>query len=190
MDLVSSPQSVSTPRTEAQLLTSAQAQAIFRRTPTPGQMKDLNVCLERFQINTPVRMRHFLSQCAEESMGLEYVEELASGKEYEGRRDLGNTHPGDGPKFKGAGVLQLTGRDNYAALAKFLSDPKVLEEGVGYVAASYPFTSAGFWWQENKMNALCDTNPTVKTVTRKVNGGERGLEQREQYYALAVAEIK
>jgi putative chitinase len=177
------------PIDDAELLTSEQATEIFGRTPTTEQMKDLNACLNRFQINTPVRMRHFLSQCAHESGGLRYVKEIASGEAYNGRKDLGNTHPGDGPKFKGAGVLQMTGRSNYAAFAKFLPDPKVME-GVDYVAAVYPFTSAGFWWQDNKMNALCDKNPTVEQVTKRVNPGLKGLADREMYYERALKAIK
>ena len=55
-------------------------------------------------------------------------------------------------------------------------------KGVDYVAANYPWTSAGFWWMNNKMNALCDTNPTVKQVTLKVNGGTNGLSSRQTEY--------
>lgn len=172
-----------------ELITEVQADEIFGRTPTSEQMKDLNACLVRFQINTPVRMRHFLSQCAHESGGLKYVKEIASGEAYNGRKDLGNTHPGDGPKYKGAGVIQLTGRNNYQAFAKFLPDPKVME-GVDYVSVTYPFTSAGFWWQDNKMNALCDKNPTVEQVTKRVNPGLKGLADREMYYARALKVIK
>jgi putative chitinase len=117
---------------------------------------------------------------------LQFTRELASGRAYEGRKNLGNTHPGDGPRFKGAGVIQLTGRSNYQKLSDFLGDAKVMD-GVDYVAAKYPFTSAGFWWQMNKMNAFCDAAPTVKEVTRKVNGGERGLADREQYYKRALS---
>lgn len=172
-----------------QLITAAKAKAIFGRTPTAKQMTDLNACLDKFQINTPARMRHFLSQCAHESAGLRYTKELASGKAYNGRRDLGNTRPGDGPRFKGAGVIQLTGRANYQAFSNYIKDPRVME-GVSYVAANYPFTSAGFWWHRNKMNARCDKNATVRQITRRVNGGYNGLHDREKYYRKAVLAIK
>ena len=57
-------------------------------------------------------------------------------------------------------------------------------EGVDYVAKTYPFTSAGYWWVSNKMNELCDTNPTVEQVTLRVNGGYNGLTDREHYYTI------
>jgi predicted chitinase len=55
-------------------------------------------------------------------------------------------------------------------------------QGVSYVAEHYPFTSGGFWWYSNNMNALCDRNPTVAQVTLRVNGGYNGLSDREYYY--------
>ena len=72
------------------------------------------------------------------------MKELASGSAYEGRKDLGNKHSGDGPRYKGAGVIQLTGRSNYQAFSDFIQDPKVMD-GVDYVSMTYPFSSAGFW---------------------------------------------
>lgn len=84
-----------------QLITSAQAAAIFGRMPTPEQMTDLNRCLVRFEINTKPRLTRFISQIAHESGGLKWMKELASGEAYEGRRDLGNTVKGDGRRFKG-----------------------------------------------------------------------------------------
>ncbi|KAA6356212.1 MAG: hypothetical protein EZS28_048261, partial [Streblomastix strix] len=58
-------------------------------------------------------------------------------------------------------------------------------EGVDYVAQKYPWLSAGYWWYNNAMNVLCDKNPTVLQVTKKVNGGTRGLEERQQYFTKA-----
>lgn len=146
-----------------------------------SEVKELNDCLIKFGITTPSRKRHFLSQTAHESGGGRWKEELASGNAYEGRKDLGNTQPGDGPRFKGAGYIQLTGRANYQAFSNYVKDPKVMQ-GCSYVAANYPFTSAGFWWLNNDMNALCDTNPTVEKVTLRVNGGYNGLDDRKMYY--------
>jgi putative chitinase len=167
-----------------QLISAAQAQGVYGRAASDRQLKDLNNCLNQFKINTPARMRHFLSQTAHESGGLVHVKEIASGSAYEGRKDLGNTHSGDGKKYKGAGVIQLTGRSNYQAFSNFIKDPRVME-GVDYVSTIYPFSSAGFWWHNNKMNALCDAGATVEKVTRRVNGGTNGLADRQKYYNKA-----
>ncbi|MFO0139217.1 MAG: glycoside hydrolase family 19 protein [Cyanobacteriota bacterium] len=159
----------------------------------PGMIKDeevneLNECLQRFGITTKPRLRHFLSQTAHESGGGRYKKELASGWAYEDRADLGNTQPGDGPRFKGAGYIQLTGRANYQDFADFIKDPAVMQ-GVDYVADHYPFSSAGFWWESNKMNQLCDSDPSVKKVTLRVNGGTNGLAERDMYYERCLAAI-
>lgn len=146
---------------------------------------DLNNCLNLFEINTPSRLRHFLSQTGHESGGGKWVKELSNGQYLEWRRDLGNVRVGDGPRFKGAGYLQLTGRANYQALANYLGDSKVMT-GVDYVAIKYPFTSAGFFWKRNNLNTLCDKNSTVEQITRVVNGGYNGLEDRKSYYRRAL----
>jgi putative chitinase len=167
------------------LISAATAEHIFGTALTDGEMEDLNRCLNQFQINTPQRMRHFLSQIAHESGGLRWLKELASGDNYEHRSDLGNTQPGDGRRFKGAGAIQLTGRHNYQAFANYIKDQKVME-GCDYVATQYPFSSAGYWWHLNDMNALCDRpDVTVEDVTRRVNGGTNGLDDRIRYYKKA-----
>lgn len=149
---------------------------------TSDMLDDLNECLEEFDIMTKSRLCHFISQCSHESAVGRYREEIASGEAYEGREDIGNTEPGDGPKFKGGGYLQLTGRYNYTRFSEYIEDPEVVNQGVSYVAENYPWQSAGFWWIANEMNELADTNPTVEEVTFRVNGGYNGLEDRRQYY--------
>jgi predicted chitinase len=168
----------------AQIVSKQQAEALFGNPISDVQLQDLNSCLTRYKITTAPRLRHFLSQIAHESGGLIYTQELADGSDYEGRDDLGNVNAGDGPKYKGAGVIQLTGRANYQAFSNAIADPKVMD-GVAYVAAKYPFTSAGFWWDNNDMNALCDGGETVEQVTLRVNGGYNGLEDRQHYYQKA-----
>lgn len=152
------------------------------------EVTELNKCLHRFKINTPNRIRHFLSQTAHESGGGKWKKELSDGKYLEGRADLGNVNVGDGPRYKGAGYIQLTGRYNYQQFADYIKDPEVMN-GYEYVAQNYPFTSAGFWWVNNQMNELCDANPTVEQVTRVVNGGYNGLEDRKHYHKLATMQI-
>jgi putative chitinase len=164
-----------------EIFTKIQLQHVWQRTPTDAQVKELNEALRRFDITTKSRLAHFISQISHESGGGRWMKELASGDAYEGRTDLGNTQPGDGRRFKGAGYIQITSRYNYQKFADFMKDPRIME-GVDYVAEKYPATSAGFWWMNNKMNALCDTNPSVEQVTRRVNGGTNGLADRQMYY--------
>ena len=147
------------------------------------EVSELNRCLQEWDIVSPVRIRHFLSQTAHESGGGKWKKELSDGWYLEGRTDIGNTQPGDGPKFKGAGYIQLTGRANYQDFSNWKQDdPKIMSIGCNHVAEEYPFTSAGFWWTNNNMNALCDTNPSVEQVTLRVNGGYNGLDDRKYYY--------
>jgi len=153
------------------------------------EIEELNKCLRTFDITTKNRIRHFLAQISHESGGGRYMKEIASGRSYEGRRDLGNTKPGDGVRYKGAGYLQMTGRYNYQAFADYINDQKVMQ-GVNYVAKTYPATSAGFWWMNNQMNALCDQSPTVAQVTLRVNGGYNGLRDRMYYYERCLQVIR
>ena len=152
------------------------------------EIDEMNLCLDKYEITTATRMRHFLSQTAHESGGGRYKQELASGVAYEGRTDLGNTSPGDGPKYKGAGYIQLTGKYNYSRLSEYLSDPRVME-GVEYVAENLPFTSAGYWWEDNKVNELVDSGADVLAVTKRVNGGTNGLADRQHYYDICLRVI-
>jgi len=152
------------------------------------EIVEMNKCLDMYKITTPERIRHFLSQTAHESGGGRYKKELASGEAYNGRTDLGNTSPGDGPKYKGAGYIQLTGKFNYSRLSEYLNDPRVME-GVDYVAENLPFTSAGYWWQDNRMNELIDGGADVLAVTKRVNGGTNGLADRQHYYDVCLRVI-
>lgn len=171
-----------------QLVSMAQATAVFTRAPEESQLADLNSCLQRFTINTPARIRHFLSQVGHESGGLRWMMELASGSAYEGRTDLGNTRVGDGQRYKGAGAIQLTGRYNYQRFADFIGDAAVMDDSA-YVANNYPFTSAGFWWHLNGMNPYCDSGATCRQISARVNGRDpaNGLTDREAYFARTVA---
>lgn len=163
------------------------ARKLFGSRLTDQRFEDLWNTTVEYNINTRTRLLHFLSQIGHESLGLYYTKELASGEDYEWRKDLGNVEEGDGVKFKGAGFIQLTGRSNYESFANDMNDREIVNQGCAYVAEHYPFRSAGFWWHKNKMNDLCDRgDTTVKVVTRRVNGGYNGLEGREAWYAKAV----
>lgn len=139
--------------------------------------------MKEYGIDTPLRIVHFLAQLAHESGSLRYVEELASGKAYEGRKDLGNVYEGDGVKYKGRGLIQLTGRKNYtnydnATHCGCVANPSILTRPEWAVDVSCWF------WATHGLNALAD-NDDVKGVTRKINGGYNGLQERTQFLATA-----
>ncbi len=143
----------------------------------------LNAAMAEGAITTPLRMAAFLAQLAHESVQLRYFEEIASGAAYEGRTSLGNTHPGDGKRFKGRGPIQLTGRANYTAASKAL---KVDLVGHPTLAATpaYGFRIAAWFWTSRGLNALADRRH-FDAITLRVNGGLRGKRSRDAYYARA-----
>jgi putative chitinase len=137
----------------------------------------------KFNITTNLRLAHFLSQCAHESGNFKWVVELASGQAYEGRKDLGNTQPGDGVKFKGRGYIQLTGRANYDKFSKFVNEDCVSNPDL--VSTKYPMLSAAYFFDKNKLWKICDlgsTDEVVEKVSRRVNGGTNGLSDRQQKF--------
>jgi putative chitinase len=139
----------------------------------------------KFNITTNLRLAHFLSQCAHESGDWKYRLEIASGKAYEGRKDLGNIHEGDGVRFKGRGYIQLTGRGNYGRFSKFIGEDCV--ENPDLVANKYPLASAAFFFNSNKLWTICDKgfdDATVTSVTKRVNGGTNGLSDRLKHFKV------
>lgn len=143
----------------------------------------------KFNITNNLRLIHFLAQCAHESGNFKWVVEFASGAAYEGRKDLGNTQPGDGIRFKGRGYIQLTGRANYAQFSKFCGEDCVANPDL--VATKYPMMSAAYFFNVNKLWTICDqgaTDEIVTKVTKRVNGGTNGLVDRlkhfKEYYNL------
>lgn len=143
--------------------------------------------LDSYEISTRLRIAHFLGQTCHESAGFRTTEEFATGDAYEGRRDLGNTQKGDGRRYKGRGLLQLTGRANYREYGKLL---KVDLENNPDRAAE-PVLSlriACEYWKSRKINAACDRDDLI-TVTRLINGGTNGLEDRRDKTSRAKAAI-
>jgi putative chitinase len=143
----------------------------------------LNQYIPEYGIDTLLRERHFIAQLAHESGSFNYVKELASGEAYEWRKDLGNTHGGDGVKYKGRGLIQLTGRNNYQKLTNdfgvdFINHPETLE------SPEFAVKSACWFWQTNGLNPIADWDD-IKSVTKRVNGGYNGLQDRINYYELA-----
>ncbi len=130
-------------------------------------------------------MQMLMANMMHETCNFVYMKEIASGADYNGRTDLGNTSPGDGEKYKGAGVLQLTGKYNYQRLSDGINDPKVMD-GVDYVSNTYPFTSARIWIEENDLLNICLTEG-FDACCRKINGGWNGYEDRLTKYAVCQA---
>jgi putative chitinase len=139
------------------------------------------------QINTPMRIAHFLAQAGEESGDFRWPEELDSGAAYNGRIDLGNTQPGDGPRFKGRGLLQLTGRSNYTAFGAARNRDFVTGTNMQLIAtdANLAVDSACWYWTTLKnLNPLADAD-NVNEITHRINGGYNGLDDRKAHLARA-----
>lgn len=146
----------------------------------------LDTAMDRFHINTVTRIAAFLAQVLHESGSLRWTREIASGIAYEGR--LGNTQPGDGERFAGRGLIQVTGRANYEACGKglgldLIATPELLER------PDYAALSAAWWWWAHGCNELADSGDFVK-LTRKINGGVNGLAERQALWARARAVLE
>lgn len=126
----------------------------------------------------------FIAQIAHESAGFRYREEIASGAAYEGRHDLGNTHPGDGRRFKGRTYIQITGRHNYRAVSEAL-DEDFVRHPARLAEPRYAALGAAWWWSSHGCNGLADRG-SIEDVTRRINGGLNGLSDRKRYYRRAV----
>lgn len=130
----------------------------------------LNAAMQSHGINTPMRIAHFLAQIAWESGSLKYTEEIASGKAYEGRRSLGNTQKGDGVRFKGRGLIQLTGRANYRAYGAAVGMDFCVDEQWKLLAEPrWATDSAAWFWQMHGLNERADRDEHT-IITRVING--------------------
>ena len=153
----------------------------------------LNQFMQKYAITGRMRECHFLAQIAQESGELRYTKELASGREYDtGRKAiaLGNTPQadGDGQRFKGRGLIQITGRNNYTRISRstgvdFVNNPQLLE------LPRWAVMSACWYWNEHGLNQLADKD-ALTAITRKINGGTNGLQERLKYLARAKKVIK
>lgn len=146
----------------------------------------LNAALATFKINTPIRIAHFLAQVLHECGEFQYLEELASGEDYEGRTDLGNSFSGDGKRFKGRGLMQVTGRSNYGELSRdtgidFVSNPELLS------TVKYAALGAGWFWHSRNLNELADQGNHAE-ISRRVNGmyPANGQPERDFYLERAL----
>ena len=151
--------------------------------PTGGRAGDMEAAINKAGIKDKTVKAQMMAQAAHESGNFKYTQELGDAKyfeKYNGRKDLGNTRPGDGPRYRGRGFLQVTGRANYGEMSKelgvnFVEKPEALAE------PKYAAASAVKWFQKRWMRFKDWGN--TKAVTKVVNGGYNGLADREQKFA-------
>ncbi|MQU28243.1 glycoside hydrolase family 19 protein [Pseudomonas helleri] len=148
----------------------------------------LNTAMNRYQIVGPKRVAAFIAQIGHESGQLKYVKEIwgptAAQMRYEGRADLGNTQFGDGSKYRGRGLIQITGRANYKACGDALgldliNQPELLEK------PQHACMSAAWYWATRGLNTLADAGK-FDTITKRINGGQNGAADRQMLYARAL----
>jgi putative chitinase len=148
-----------------------------------GLQKQAEEAVALLGLETREQMAMFFAQLAVESCAFRFSTELATGEKYEMRKDLGNTKPGDGPRFKGRGFIQVTGRYNYEKVSKalgvdFVNKPWLLAE------PEYRFLSAVWFWREHNLKDVTD----VVKATKIINGGLNAIKQRTKYYELLLEE--
>ncbi|WP_409498574.1 glycoside hydrolase family 19 protein [Pseudomonas fragi] len=169
------------------------AQQLLQILPNAGQVAGffvpvLNTAMNRYQIVGTQRIAAFIAQIGHESGQLKYVKETwgptAAQARYEGRKDLGNTVAGDGSKYRGRGLIQITGRANYMACGEGLSlnlinHPELLER------PQHACMSAAWFWATRGLNTLADADQFDR-ITRRINGGQNGAADRQALYARAL----
>lgn len=184
------------------ILTKQQLQKVMPNALSKNVDKylpHLNALMPRFGIDGKLRVCHFLAQIAQESGELRYSQEIASGKAYDTGKlavALGNTPEadGDGQKYKGRGLIQLTGTANYRKFNEYLQKniakaPNIMKEPEVLATNDYYAVLVACWFfQTSGCLALADRDD-VKAVTKRVNGGLNGFDQRKQFYERAKSVI-
>lgn len=165
----------------------------------------LNEAMAEFEIDSMARASAFLAQVAHESGGFRYVRELASGDAYEGNKHLGNLQPGDGRRFKGRGLIQITGRKNYGLAGEalglpLLEHPELLEEPVNAARSAAWFWAIGAGLNLSKAALVYGVPPRINLneladegdfdgITLAINGGMNGDDDRRAYFRRAQAGV-
>ena len=162
-----------------------QLMAIAPGISKPGVFLPLlNKYMPEYGINGKLRQSAFIAQILHETGSFRWLHEIASGKAYEGRKDLGNTVKGDGVRYKGRGCIMITGRANYAKYGRLMGIdlikfPNKLEEPENAV------WSACIYWNEMNLNVYADKGD-MKTITKRINGGLNGYDDRMKFYKRAM----
>jgi putative chitinase len=172
-------------------LTIADLQALSHPEVPIDELKLLAESLEkefdRFNFSRLSRA-HFLAQVSHESGGFFYLQEIGSDEyfadNYEGREDLGNTQEGDGIEFRGRGYIQLTGRFNYESYALFCSDKTIVSNPSLVARVDHAIGAAFYFWQREDLSPIADRDDAIG-LTRRINGGENGLEDRLERLNIA-----
>ena len=158
-------------------------------------LKPINDTMRKYCIETPLRQAHFLCQIAWESGQLKYTEEIASGAKYEGRKDLGNTQKGDGQRYKGRGLIQITGRANYKKYGIFIGKDMEDMKQQNWLLLKEPTLaadSAGWFWFMKGLNKRADRDEHTN-ITKIINGSTTTAPKRLPYLRnakIAVGLIK
>ena len=146
----------------------------------------LNEAFEKHGFDTPARIAMFLAQCLHESGGFKFVREIwgptAWQQKYEGHKGLGNTQPGDGKKYMGRGLIQVTGRANYGKFAAWAGDPGIIDHPEKLEQPDLAVLSAVWYWTSNNLHKFADDDD-IEGCTKRVNGPKMlGLDERKKYY--------
>jgi putative chitinase len=176
------------------MLSEDQLASIMPNLPSSKRadyLPHLQRAMDEFDINTPLRMAAFLAQVAHESAEFRFMEEIwgptSAQRRYEPvtslSKSLGNVEPGDGKRFKGRGPIQITGRSNYSRYGGLLS-LDLIADPLQAATPQVGFRIAGLYWKKNGLNELADQQ-FFKTITKRINGGFNGLEDRTRYYVRA-----
>ncbi|WP_306257759.1 glycoside hydrolase family 19 protein [Pararhizobium sp. IMCC21322] len=151
-----------------------------------GVISSMQEHAAEFELDRPERAVHFLAQIAHESAHFRTTIEYATGENYEGRKDLGNVFKGDGRKFRGRGLIQLTGRSNTKAFTRWMRKRDAYGpdfEANPEIIADFPwaFLASVYYWSSRDLNKYADTN-NIEAITRLINGGLNGYTDRLRYY--------
>lgn len=143
----------------------------------------LNASMWEASINSDARKAAYVAQLAHESDGFRTLEEYASGADYEGRSDLGNTQSGDGTRYKGRGPIQITGRYNYSSYGEQLGVDLINNPELA-ATPEVGFQIAAAYWSNHSLNSYADSG-AFNTITQRINGGQNGAADRQEYWGTA-----